>query len=672
MSNCILGIDTGGTFTDFVVLDAQGRIKRWKVLSSPADPSEAIVRGLMEILGKELPKEMEIVHGTTVGTNAFLERKGAKTVLLTTKGFEDVLFIGRQARPCLYDLYCQKPREIIPREMVLGLDERCNADGKILREVEQKELERCLGRIRDAGAESVAVCLLHSYKNPENEEEVEKYLEKHQVKVFLSSRLLPEFREFERTSTTVINAYLGPVVGGYIRSLEERLPGASILVQQSGGGCRPAKHIEEAAVTTILSGPAGGVLAGLELGRALGVSQIITFDMGGTSTDVSLCPGRLVFTRDYQIEGFPINLPVIDVHTVGAGGGSIAWIDRGGLLKVGPQSAGADPGPVCYGKGEELTVTDANLFLGRLRADRFLGGRMHLFEDRVKEKMALLAGRLGIGPMETALGIIKLVNTNMVQALRRVSIEKGYDPRKFHMVSFGGAAGVHALDVAEELGVSSVIIPEMAGVFSAQGLAATDLVMEASRSIFWRSNRDEEQKITRQARDLEKFLIEEASEFITGSTAIKKELLLDARYFGQSFEIMIPFKEGWQAFFHREHQRLYGYRLAIDPIEVTAIRLKLIIERNTKSVFSPAVPMKDIEQFERACPESFSCEFSGILLEKGPLKVPVIDRKDIPDEKLLRGPFLLSDDFTTILITDGWHAARINGHLLARNHRILL
>ncbi len=666
MPNHILGIDTGGTFTDFVVLDAHGRIKRWKVLSSPADPSEAIVRGLMEILGEELPKGMEIVHGTTVGTNAFLERKGAKTVLLTTKGFEDVLFIGRQARPCLYDLYCQKPREVIPRDMILGLGERCNADGKIIKEVEQGELERCLGSIRDAGAESVAVCLLHSYKNPENEEKVGKYLEKHQIKVFLSSRLLPEFREFERTSTTVINAYLGPVVGSYIRSLEERLPGSSILVQQSGGGCRPAKHIEEVAVTTILSGPAGGVLAGLELGRSLGVSHIITFDMGGTSTDVSLCPGRLVFTRDYQIEGFPINLPVIDVHTVGAGGGSIAWIDRGGLLKVGPQSAGADPGPVCYGKGEELTVTDANLFLGRLKADRFLGGRMRLFEDRVKEKMALLADRLGIGPMETALGIIKLVNTNMVQALRRVSIEKGYDPRKFHIVSFGGAAGVHTLDVAEELGVSSVIIPEMAGVFSAQGLAASSLTFEASLSLFWRSDRDNKEKIRKAGQSLEDALLNEASGFISQAAEIKKELFLDVRYLGQSFEIMVPFEKGWQKLFHREHERLYGYCLMDETLEVTSIRLKIRISRGKRGTFFEKTGLDFLKGFKEANPAVFSFESSDIIFKNGAINVPVVDRKDIPEGVLLTGPFLITDDFTTILITAGWQVSRLKGHLLAK------
>ena len=455
-------------------------------------------------------------------------------------------------------------------------------------------------------------------------------------------------------------------MGGYIRSLEERLPGASILVQQSGGGCRPAKHVEEVAVTTILSGPAGGVLAGLELGRSLGVSHIITFDMGGTSTDVSLCPGRLVFTRDYQIEGFPINLPVIDVHTVGAGGGSIAWIDRGGLLKVGPQSAGADPGPVCYGKGEELTVTDANLFLGRLRADRFLGGRMRLFEDRVKEKMALLADRLGIGPMETALGIIKLVNTNMVQALRRVSIEKGYDPRKFHMVSFGGAAGVHALDVAEELGVSSVIIPEMAGVFSAQGLAASSLTFEASSSLFWRSDRDNEENIRKAGQSLEDALLNEASGFISQAAEIKKELFLDARYLGQSFEIMVPFEKGWQKLFHREHERLYGYCLMDETLEVTSIRLKIRISRRKRGTFFEKTGLDFLKGFKEADPKAFSFESSDIIFKNGAINVPVVDRKDIPEGVLLTGPFLITDDFTTILITAGWQVSRLKGHLLAK------
>ncbi|NPA95712.1 MAG: hydantoinase/oxoprolinase family protein, partial [Thermodesulfobacteria bacterium] len=623
----IVGIDTGGTFTDFVLLDQNGQLKKWKVLSTPSDPSRAIVEGLKEIIPDLFSRRgLEIVHGTTVGTNAFLERKGAKTCLITTRGFEDVLFIGRQARPRLYDFYCKKPREIISRNMVLGVEERCDAKGDVITPLKREELEKCVEFARAKGVETVAICLLHSYLNPEHEREIASHLEKSGIKAHMSSALIPEFREFERTSTTVINAYLGPIVGNYINSLNTKLPGASILIQQSSGGCRPAAGIEDVAATTILSGPAGGVLAGLELGKSLGISNILTFDMGGTSTDVSLCPGHLVFTREYKIEGYPINLPVIDVHTVGAGGGSIAWIDKGGLLKVGPRSAGADPGPVCYGKGQEITVTDANLFLGRLRADKFLGGRMSLHTKRVEEKMQELASRLGLSPTETALGIIKLVNINMVQALRQVSIERGYDPREFHLVSFGGAAGLHALSVADELGVPRVIIPEMAGVFSAQGLASSDLVFEASRSLFWCSSHDHDKQIDEAIKTLEGELLEQASNFGHRET-FQKEAYLDVRYKGQSFEIMVPYSPDWMELFHQEHQRLYGYMLPDAPVEITATRLKIIIPRKGREVFFKKISQPDLQGLGEMDPASIAAHSCDIIFESGTCQVPVIEKR---------------------------------------------
>ncbi len=663
MSRLILGIDTGGTFTDFVILQ-EGRLKRWKVLSSPSDPSSAIIAGLKEILGNELKGHMEVVHGTTVGTNAFLERKGARTCLITTKGFEDVIFIGRQARPALYDLYAQKPRQIIPQDMVFGIEERLNAKGDIVKKLHKEEVERCVDFVEKSGARAVAVCLLHSYMNPENEERLEEALRALDVKVCISSKLVPEFREYERTTTTLINAYLGPVVGNYVRTLEKRLPSASILVQQSSGGCLPVSAIEDKAVTTLLSGPAGGVLAGMELGRSLGIKNILTFDMGGTSTDVSLCPGELSFTRDYKIEGYPINLPVIDVHTVGAGGGSIAWVDKGGLLRVGPQSAGADPGPVCYGKGAQITVTDANLFLGRLRPERFLAGRMMLHQELVEEKMAQLGLKIGLGPVETALGIIKLVNTNMVQALRQVSIERGYDPRDFHLVSFGGAAGLHALAVAEELGVNKILIPEMAGVFSAQGLASSDLVFEASRALFWQSSKDKEKIIENASIDLKKELLDQFPKHLRHEE-IETEIFLDARYLGQSFELMIPFKNDWITIFHEKHKRLYGYHLPDRTVEITSVRIRIRIRRHTKEIFFQP-PEKGPKSTTRIIdPSEISFDFSDMMFETGRKRVPVVERKEILKDMEIKGPLLIIDDFTTILILEKWRIRRIDGHLLA-------
>ncbi len=663
MSKLILGIDTGGTFTDFVILE-EGRLKRWKVLSTPFDPSSAIIAGLKEILGNELIHHLEVVHGTTVGTNAFLERKGARTCLITTKGFEDVIFIGRQARPALYDLYAKRPKQIIPQDMVLGIEERLNAKGDIVKKLHKEEVERCVDFVEKSNAKAVAVCLLHSYMNPENERRLEKALKALDVKVCISSRLIPEFREYERATTTLINAYLGPVVGNYVRTLEKRLPTASILVQQSSGGCLPVSAIEDKAVTTLLSGPAGGVLAGMELGRSLGIKNILTFDMGGTSTDVSLCPGELSFTRDYKIEGYPINLPVIDVHTVGAGGGSIAWVDKGGLLRVGPQSAGADPGPVCYGKGTAITVTDANLLLGRLRPERFLAGRMMLHQELVEAKMAQLGRKIGLGPVETALGIIKLVNTNMVQALRQVSIERGYDPRDFYLVSFGGAAGLHALAVAEELGVNKILIPEMAGVFSAQGLASSDLVFEASQALFWQSNRDEEKIIENASMALKKELLAQIPDQLRHEE-IETEIFLDARYLGQSFELMIPFKNNWLTIFHKKHKRLYGYYLPDREVEITSVRIRIRIRRHTKEIFFPPTEKGSKNRTRIIDPSEISFDFSNMMFETGLKKVPVVDRKDILKDMEIKGPLLVIDDFTTILILEKWRIRRINGHLLA-------
>ena len=667
MSFYVLGIDTGGTFTDFILLQKDQTIKKWKVLSTPKDPSIAIIEGLKEFANEIDIDDLSIVHGTTVGTNAFLERKGAYTCLITTKGFEDVLFIGRQARDKLYDLFVERPPNIIERDDVFGIDERIDAKGTILKSPDEKELKKAYSFIKEKGFEAVAVCLLHSYKNPENEKKLGIFLKEKGIEPILSSHLLPEFREFERTSTTVINAYLGPIVGAYIKKLEKKLDTKRLFIQLSSGGCQPSTNIEKSAVSTILSGPAGGVLASLELGKSLGIDNIITFDMGGTSTDVSLCPGKLLYTRDYKIQGFPINLPMIDVHTVGAGGGSKAWIDKGGLLKVGPQSAGADPGPICYGKGTELTVTDANLFLGRLRADKFLAGRMKLFDRAVKDAMEKLALRVGLTPVETALGIIRLVNTNMVQAVREVSIEKGYDPRRFSMVCFGGAAGLHALEVAEELEIERVIIPNTAGVFSAVGLAASDFIFERSKSLFLQISPDEDvnEIIFREEKELEKLIFEQIPQELLNEASYLTNCFLDVRYKGQSFELMIPLSEKWYLEFHKEHKRLYGYNLLTQPLEITSMRSRVIIKRHKKQELFSEVKIDLLE--DRLKPLSISEYESGqVIFKDGAKQIPIIDREKIKDNFYLYGPLLITDDFTTILILDGWKVFNVNGHLIAR------
>ncbi|MDH3394217.1 MAG: hydantoinase/oxoprolinase family protein, partial [Desulfobulbaceae bacterium] len=456
-----LGVDTGGTFTDFILLTPDG-IQTYKTPSTPDDPARAIMAGVRHFFG-QLPEELEVVHGTTVGTNAFLERKGAKTLLVTTHGFEDILFIGRQSRSHLYDLNIERPAVIISPEQCIGVKERLRADGSVQTPMGKSIGKRLRAFCRQQGAESVVICLLHSYANPVHEQLLQKMLAPLDVPITLSSEILPEFREYERLTTTLINGYLAPVVASYIERLAAQLQGTPLSIQQSNGGVLPAEGIAGRAVHTVLSGPAGGVRGAFHIAEEMGIRRIITFDMGGTSTDVSLCDGKPTLTRDYRIDEYPVRVPLLDIHTVGAGGGSLAWKDAGGLLQVGPESGGADPGPVCYGKGEGITVTDANLFLGRLLADRFLGGEMRLDSKRVRRYMEQLGKQLGLDSRATALGIIRIVNAGMAKAVRAVSLERGYDPKEFTLFSFGGASGLHCCELADELGMERIVVPARAG-----------------------------------------------------------------------------------------------------------------------------------------------------------------------------------------------------------------
>ncbi len=659
---CRIGIDTGGTFTDFFAIDEKGRRLRWKVLSTPDDPTRAILQGLSALFPGIDPADVELIHGTTVGTNAFLERKGARTVLLTTAGFEDVFWIGRQARPRLFDLMATRPPEIIPREHVLGVKERVSWQGEVLSGLDSSQIERAREFCLQKQAQSVAICLLHSYANPAHEKALVRALNGLGFQITASHQVLPEFREFERVSTTLINAYLAPVVGKYVDRLEESLPGARIFIQQSNGGCRPARGIGEQAVHTLLSGPAGGVQAAWNLGQELGMQNIITLDMGGTSTDVSLCPGDLTFTRDYKIEGFPVAIPILDIHTVGAGGGSIAWVDSGGVLRVGPESAGADPGPACYGKGERITVTDANLFLGRLRPDSFLSGRMKIFPERVSPRMSELGRKIGLSPHETALGIIKLVNINMVQALRTVSIERGYDPRSFVLVCFGGAAGLHAAELAEELEMERVLLPAMAGVFSARGMAEADLVLHRSQAVIVRKAQDKFAMLQEAVNNLQTSLREEASALGLDETAMQIDAFVDARYQGQSFELTVPWGREWMDHFAGEHERLYGYRLRDRSMEITAVRVRAKVAQSSKlkaHVTESAMFKAERETGRR------DVQRIPVHFQSGPKDSLMIYRKEIQREKIIiQGPALVLDDFTTILVPPGWNIRPLGAHLL--------
>ncbi len=655
-----IGIDTGGTFTDFVFLDENGALNRWKTLSTPSDPARAIKEGLDSFFGPNLPTTLECIHGTTVGTNAFLERKGARTVLLTTKGFEDCLFIGRQARESLYDLNIKPRRPIIPRQFVYGVDERMDWQGNVVTPLDEASLKKALRFVKRRGAESVACVFLHSYANNLHEKMVKEAVEALGIPCDISSRVLPRFREFERLSTTLINAYIGPKVVDYIRRLEALFGGNSLLIQLSNGGTSPAALLRDHAVQTLLSGPAGGVQGALALAKTLGIENIMTFDMGGTSTDCSICPGDLTYTRSYTIEGYPVAMPIIDIHTVGAGGGSIAWIDKGGILRVGPESAGADPGPVCYGKGEEITVTDANCFLGRLLPEAFLGGRMHLQKDRITPRMESLAKRLGMSPLDTALGIIKIVNTNMVQALRAISVERGYDPRDFTLVTFGGAGGLHAAFLADELGIRRILFPSYGGVFSALGMVNSSIRLEREHPLLLRSAEGGDHRILEEIHRLRRTILkdlERANIPIGDMASIGEQVTLEARYRGQSHEIEVPFASNWQETFHQTHKRLYGYHNRDEKIEVTSLRLGITVSTHKNPQWSDGGQQSTERTIDT--PQKVP-----IYFEKGLTLTPCRYRSKVRYGEVERGPLLIIDDYTTILCPEGWTISNREGHLI--------
>ena len=480
----VVAVDTGGTFTDVVFL-AGGRLRSLKLPSTPSDPSDAVQEGLRRVLDGDAGEDdgrFVLLHGSTVATNALLERKGARVKLVTNVGFEDILEIGRQNRPQLYALVGHRPPPLVERDDRHGIRGRMGPDGEVIEPLDPAEL----GVLPEllAGAESVAVVLLHSYANPAHEESVADALAELDVPLSVSVRLLPEYREYERTSTAVVNAYIAPLISAYLRRLARKAGAERVSVMGSDGGSLPVDRAAREPVHMVLSGPAGGVVGALACGRRAGHERIITFDMGGTSTDVSLCPGAPLHTRELEIGGQPIAIPVIDIHTVGAGGGSLARIDPGGALRVGPESAGADPGPICCGKGGAgVTVTDAHVWLGRLPADAFLGGEQTLDRSAVEPHLRGIADRLGASLEVAAEGILEVANAAIERALRVISVERGYDPAEFTLVAFGGAGGLHAAHLADRLRTGGAMVPPRPGLLSAYGMLAADITREVSRTV---------------------------------------------------------------------------------------------------------------------------------------------------------------------------------------------
>ena len=565
-----IGVDTGGTFTDLVRLDAAG-IRVHKVASTPGNPARAILQGIAELMGGE--RVGEVVHGSTVATNAVLERKGARVAMVTTAGFEDVLLIGRQTRAELYNFMVRGRRPMVQAGLTFGVRERMDHLGGVVEALREEAVGRVVAAVRESGVECAAVCLLHSYANATHERMLVDALRGAGIAVTASCDVLPEYREFERWSTTVVNAYVMPMMSAYLKELEAAMGAARLLVMQSNGGSISAGEAARVPVRTILSGPAGGAVGAQAVARASGYERAILFDMGGTSTDVSLVDGVLGTTNESVVGDFPVRLPMLDIHTVGAGGGSIAYIDKGGALRVGPRSAGAEPGPVCYGRGDELTVTDANLLLGRLDAEHFLGGRMKLDVGRARTRAEAFAAELGMNAAELAAGIVRIANANMERAIRAVSVQRGHDPREFALLAFGGAGGMHACEIAETMDIDTVLVPEHAGVLSALGMLLADVRKDYSQTILRRSG-----SVTlRELAELVGPLVERAEEELSAEGFAPTEMViersLDVRYRGQAYEINVPLGAGFDAEFHRVHEKMYGYANAERETEIVNVRV---------------------------------------------------------------------------------------------------
>ncbi|PYS82403.1 MAG: 5-oxoprolinase [Acidobacteria bacterium] len=655
-----VGVDTGGTFTDFMY-HAVGRAKIFKVPSTPDDPSRAIVEGLRRVAretGARL-RDLEVVHGTTVGTNALLERRGARAALVTTAGFEDVLAIGRQARGSLYDLNWTRPAPLVAERLRFGVRERVAADGSVVVELEGGEIEKLVGKLRRARVESVAVSLLFSFARPEHEQRIERALAAALagVPLSVSHKILPEYREYERTSTVTINAYLQPLMGAYLSRLGARVSARRLRVMQSSGGSVSARAAAAEPVRTILSGPAGGVVGATHAGVGAGFSDIITFDMGGTSTDVALCAGgRLRLTNEASVAGLPVAVPVLDIHTVGAGGGSIARVDAGGSLRVGPESAGAVPGPACYGRSTLPTVTDANLVLGRFGGADLLGGEFELDERRAVEALMNLAREMSeasgreVLHTQAALGVVRVVNAGVERALRAVSVERGFDPRACALLTFGGAGGLHAVELARALRIPRVVVPREPGALSAAGCLRANVVKSLSRTLMLEvGDGAREDEIERAFVGMER----------EARAALRREGFNDARqrhartiaarYRGQSFELEIPWGRRAVARFHREHAARYGYAQSADTIEVVSARLFSagLVERLKDERPRRAAALRRAVAPHRT---------ARVHFDEGPLEAAVYRREELRAGARLRAPSVVTEYSSTTLIPSGARA----------------
>jgi N-methylhydantoinase A len=604
-----------------------------------------------------------------VGTNTLLERKGARTALVTTAGFEDALEIGRQARPKLYDFFFDRVEPLVARDLRFGVEERTACDGEILTAPSMEELQSLLSRVTAAKPHAAAISLLFSFANPKNELAVAEALRPLGVPISISHEILPEFREYERTSTVVVNAYLQPVMRGYLERLSSGVANgrARIFVMQSNGGIAALAAAAREPVRTVLSGPAGGVVGAAATARASAFERVIAFDMGGTSTDVSLVDGAIATASDAQVAGLPVGVPMLDIHTVGAGGGSLARFDAGGVLRVGPESAGADPGPICYGRGVQPTVTDANLLLGRLRAERFLGGEFKLDIERTRKitQAWLTKQKSRLTLEQFADGVIRVVNATMEKAIRVVSVERGRDPRDYALVAFGGAGGLHACALAEALGIPQVIVPALPGALSALGILASDVVKDYSRTVLWRVSgeiphgwlRQEFAALEKQAARIFK------QESWPGKPSHEKSV--DVRYRGQGYELSIPLSKNLLKEFEREHQRRYGYIHPNREVELVTLRLRAVVKTPQPGITAAhaggtphlgkiaRVGTGTLARPGRATLGSPSPLKAAALFNRKKLKTKIYSRDNLHPGKKYSGPVIITEYSATTVVPPG-------------------
>ncbi len=657
-----------------------GRCIVLKVPSTPADPALAVLRGIAQAQSSlERPvggdgseagahpdgaRPFLLIHGSTVATNALLERRGARVALVTNQGFEDIIEIGRQNRPQLYALVGSRPEPLVPRDLRYGVQGRLGPAGEELEPLHAGELATLAARIR---GDAVALCLLHSYANPAHERRVAEALVALGVPVSVSSELLPEFREYERTATTVVNAYVAPVMDRYLGRIESDSGAARVRIMGSGGGAIPVGRARREAVHTVLSGPAGGVTGALAVARRAGLEHILSFDMGGTSTDVALCPGRPLHTREFTIAGLPVAVPVLDIHTVGAGGGSLARLDAGGALRVGPESAGAEPGPICYGRGgTRVTVTDANVWLGRLPVS---GWRHRLADEAgsarspaaagldraaVEQPLAALAAGLGTDLDGAAEGVLAVANAAMERALRVISVERGYDPADFTLLPFGGAAGLHAAALAERLGIPRLLVPPDPGVLSAWGMLVAPVRKDVSRTVLWRAE---------DAARLESAFAELAGAAVAAmgdegipASSLEVNRFVDARYRGQSFELTVP-ADGWVEAFHTAHHARYGYQRPDAVVEAVTLRVEALSPG--ASVASPVVGAAASDEAPVAAREEVSAGGCRFI-------VPHYLREALLCGHVLAGPCVVLEYSSTLWLPAGWRGRVLqDGSILA-------